>query len=134
MNLDTVVARAIVPRLLATLRESWQVGRLRVELPDGTTHAFGPGHEPRHARIRIKHPAFFRRLLLGGDMGVGESYMDGEWEADDLVAFLTLAAENEDRLRLVTGLTKALNLGNDVLHFLRRNTRRGSRRNVAPPL
>jgi cyclopropane-fatty-acyl-phospholipid synthase len=131
MIVDTVVARAVVPRLLATLRPSWQVGRLSVELPDGSTHHFGPETDRQSARIRIRHPAFFRRLLTGGDMGVGESYMDGEWESDDLASFLTLAAENEDRLRLATRLTKLLNLGNDLLHLLRRNTRRGSRRNIA---
>jgi cyclopropane-fatty-acyl-phospholipid synthase len=131
MILDTIIARAVVPRLLETLRRSWQVGRLDVTLPDGTIHAFGPDDATRAASIRVTRPAFFRRLLLGADMGVGESYMDGEWEADDLAAFLTLATENEDRLRLTNGLTAALNLGNDVLHLLRRNTRRGSRRNIA---
>ena len=64
-------------------------------------------------------------------MGVGESYVDGDWEADDLPAFLTLAAENEDRLAVGSRLTRVLNLGHDVVHFLRRNTRRGSRRNIA---
>jgi cyclopropane-fatty-acyl-phospholipid synthase len=130
MIADSLIARAVVPRLLDTLRESWTIGRLVVELPDGMRHSFGPESSPSHARIRVKSPAFFRRFLLGGDMGVGESYMDGEWEADDLATFLTLAAENEDRLAVVSPLTKALNLGNDVLHLFRRNTRRGSRKNI----
>jgi len=131
MITDTLVARLVVPRLLATLRESWTTGRLVVEMPDGSTHAFGPRDSDRSARIRIGTPAFVRRVFLGGDMGLGESYMDGEWEADDLAEFLTLAAENEDRLAVVTSLTKVLNLGNDALHLLRRNTRRGSRKNIA---
>jgi cyclopropane-fatty-acyl-phospholipid synthase len=131
MIADALVARTVVRRLLQTLDRSWSRGRLSVELPDGTQHTFGPPDDPRRARIRIESPAFFRRLLLGGDMGFGESYVDGDWEADDLVTFLTLAAENEDRLGLVTQLTKVLNVGHDLLHALRRNTRRGSRRNIA---
>jgi len=131
MITDAFVARAVVPRLLTTLRESWSTGRLVVELPDGQAHAFGPDDAQRSARIRIKSPVFFRRFLFGGDMGVGESYMDGEWEADDLATFLTLAAENEDQLDVATGLTKALSVGNDLRHLLRRNTRRGSRKNIA---
>ena len=131
MITDALIARAVVSRLLGTLRESWRTGRLVVEMPDGRLHAFGPDTAERSARVRIKSPAFFRRFLLGGDMGVGESYMDGEWEADDLATFLTLAAENEDQLAVATPLTKVLNVGNDALHLLRRNTRRGSRRNIA---
>jgi len=131
MITDTLIARMVVPRILGRLRDSWSTGRLLVEMPDGQTHAFGPENADRSARIRIKTPAFLRRFLLGGDMGVGESYMDGDWEADDLATFLTLAAENEDQLAVATPLTKILNLGNDVLHLLRRNTRRGSRRNIA---
>jgi cyclopropane-fatty-acyl-phospholipid synthase len=131
MTTDALVARFAVPRLLRTLHDSWGTGHLAVEMPDGRVHRFGPADSSRSARIRVKSPAFFRRLLLGGDMGVGESYVDGEWEADDLAAFLTLAAENEDELGIAGRLTRVLNLGHDVVHLLRRNTRRGSRRNIA---
>ena len=131
MSTDSLIARFAVPRLLHTLRDSWSTGRLEVEMPDGGRHLFGPTDSPRSARVRVKSPAFFRRLLLGGDMGVGESYVDGEWEADDLAAFLILAAENEDDLAVGGRLTRILNLGHDVVHLLRRNTRRGSRRNIA---
>lgn len=131
MIADTLITRFVLPRLLGTLRESWCIGRLVVEMPDGEAHVFGPPNVDRSARIRIKSPAFLRRFILGGDMGLGESYTDGEWEADDLATFLTLAAENEDHLAVVTPLTKILNLGNDVLHLLHRNTRRGSRKNIA---
>jgi cyclopropane-fatty-acyl-phospholipid synthase len=130
MSTDTLIARLVAPRLLDTLRRSWDTGRLVVELPGGESQAFG-SEGGKSARIRIKRPAFFRRFLIGGDMGVGESYVDGEWEADDLATFLTLAAENEDRLAMANRLTKAMNLGHDAAHLLRRNTRRGSRRNIA---
>jgi cyclopropane-fatty-acyl-phospholipid synthase len=131
MIVDSLVFRAAAPRLLDTLRRSWATGRLVVELPGGAAYAFGPERAERRARIRVKSPTFFRRLLLGGDLGVGESYMEGEWEADDLAAFLTLAAENEDGLAVGTALTRALSVGNDLLHLRRRNSRRGSRRNIS---
>ena len=131
MTTDALIARFAVPRLLATLDGSWSTGRLAVEMPDGRVHHFGPAGSEQSAHIRVKRTSFFRRLVLGGDMGVGESYVEGDWEADELPAFLTLAAENEDRLAVGSRLTRVLNLGHDVVHFLRRNTRRGSRRNIA---
>ena len=30
--------------------------------------------------IRVKDPAFYGRVLAGGSLALGESYMDGWWE------------------------------------------------------
>jgi cyclopropane-fatty-acyl-phospholipid synthase len=64
-------------------------------------------------------------------VGFGESYVDGDWESDDLATLLTLAALNEDRLGVTSRLASLLGLGNDLLQRARRNTRAGSRRNIA---
>ena len=127
-TLDSLVARVTLPRLLRAL-EGWQGSALELTLPDGSTHSFGRGEGV--VRLALKSPAALRRLALQGDIGLGESYMDGEWEASDLAAFLTAAARNEEQLGVTSGITRALNLGNDLVHRLRRNTRRGSRRNIA---
>jgi cyclopropane-fatty-acyl-phospholipid synthase len=126
--LDSLVARASLPSLFSAL-ERWEGGRLTLELPDGARRSFGKG-EPR-VELRLKSPAAVRRLLLQADIGFGESYVEGEWETSDLPGLLVQALRNEDRLGATTGLSRLLNLGNDVLHRLRRNTRRGSRRNIA---
>jgi cyclopropane-fatty-acyl-phospholipid synthase len=34
--------------------------------------------------IRVHKPAVFRRVLLAGTLGLGESYVDGWWDCDDL--------------------------------------------------
>jgi cyclopropane-fatty-acyl-phospholipid synthase len=129
MSADRLIARIAVPPLLRAL-ERWGEGRLSVELPDGTRRSFGPPGAAPHARIRIKSPAFFRRVLLAADIGFGESYTAGEWETDDLVTLLTLVARNEEALAVSSPLSRLANLGNDLLHRLRRNTRPGSRRNI----
>ena len=67
---------------------------------------------------------------LQGDLGAGESYMDGDWSWEDLPLFVKLVLLNRGHLPLDTPLTKILNLGNDVWHRLRANTRRGSQRNI----
>lgn len=38
--------------------------------------------------IQVKDPRFFRRVLSQGELGLGESYMDGWWEVDDLAEFI----------------------------------------------
>lgn len=129
MSFDTLFGRLALPHIRAAL-EHWTVGRLTVGFPDGRSRTFGaPGAEP-HAKIRVHRDAFFRRFVLQGDLGAGESYMDGDWTAEDLPLFVELVLLNRAHLPLETPLTRLLNLGNDLWHRLRANTRRGSRRNI----
>nr|MDP2192608.1 cyclopropane fatty acyl phospholipid synthase [Rhodoferax sp.] len=45
--------------------------------------------------IEVKNPAFYRRFLTDGRLGLGESYMDGWWECDriDVMLFKILSAQ-----------------------------------------
>ena len=58
---------------------------------------------PLRAVLRVRSPRFYRQLLRGS-VGLGESYVDGLWDCDDLVALTRIAALNVgtlDRLRRV---------------------------------
>lgn len=127
--LDGMVARLAVPRLLNGL-SAWRVGRLTVHLPDGSAHAFGHVDAQPSVHLRVHSPALFRKFALGGDLGAGEAYMDGDWSSDDLPRLLDLVLRNSEALALDSGLTRLLNAPNDWLHRRRRNTRAGSRRNI----
>ncbi|MFN8620661.1 MAG: cyclopropane-fatty-acyl-phospholipid synthase family protein [Chloroflexota bacterium] len=107
------------------------IGSLDVTLPDGTTQRFGtPGATP-HAAIEVHDVTAFRRLLLGGATGAGEAYQDGMWSSPDLVRLLELAALNRRALELSSGWMSApARLRRGVGHRLRRNTRKGSRKNI----
>ena len=130
MSIDSFLARAALPSLLGAL-ERWHEGRLTLELPDGSVHRFGRSGAEPHARLVVKSPALLRRVLLQADVGFGESYTAGEWETDDLPGLLLLLARNEEALGVGGALSRVFGLGNDLLHRLRRNTRRGSRRNIS---
>jgi cyclopropane-fatty-acyl-phospholipid synthase len=56
-----------------------QVGALEVTLPDGRQRVFGDVQSPSCDRIDVRDWRFFTRLLHGASVGVGESYMAGEW-------------------------------------------------------
>ncbi len=34
--------------------------------------------------IRVNKPSFYKRVIFGGTLGAGESYMDGDWDCDAL--------------------------------------------------
>ncbi len=52
--------------------------------------------------IQVKNPRFFRRVLTEGELGLGESYMDGWWEASRVDDFITrvLRARLEETVRV----------------------------------
>lgn len=69
--------------------------------------------------ITVHSPAFYTRVLRDGRLGVGESYMDGEWDAvalDQFIAHLLVARINERvadwRTILYVAAAKASNLQN----------------------
>ena len=39
--------------------------------------------------IRVHNPGFYKRVVLAGNLGAGESYMDGWWDCDQLDVALT---------------------------------------------
>ncbi len=85
-----------------------------------------------HAVITVHHPSFYRALALRGSMGAGESYRDGYWTCDDLVALIQIFAQNMQASSDLGGAWNALfDLGHQVVHRFKRNTRAGSRRNIA---
>jgi cyclopropane-fatty-acyl-phospholipid synthase len=82
--------------------------------------------------LRVHSPAFYRALARNGSVGAGESFMDGEWDCDDLVALVRLLVRNRELLDgMERGPARLGGLAMRALHALQRNTRAGSRRNIA---
>jgi cyclopropane-fatty-acyl-phospholipid synthase len=123
------VLRGSVLRLLAQLRE----GRIEL-LEDGRSIGLGTadGPDPLRCRVEILRPGAWRALALGGSTGAAESYADGDWRCDDLVVLVRLLVRNRDLLdRMDGGLARLGAWLHDLATFGRRNTRAGSRRNIA---
>ena len=123
-----------------------KLGRLWLELPDGTTREFGapdatarsvaPGVDSV-ASMRIRRPTFFTKSALYGDIGFAESYVNGDWETPDLTSLIGWFILNIDQAPTLSGSQRAqsialnlLRLGNRVGHLLRPNTRAIARRNI----
>ena len=92
---------------------------------------FGNGTGPS-VTLHVKDPRFFRATALGGSLGAAEAYLNGWWETDDLVGLVQVMVKNRDTLQgLERGLARLARPFRSLAHALRRNSRRGSRRNIA---
>jgi cyclopropane-fatty-acyl-phospholipid synthase len=108
-----------------------RIGRLTVVEPDGRRHVFGDASSNRTAEIRVHDRAAALRLILHGEVGIGEAYTDGQWSSPDVAAVLTLAALNREALALGRGsIHLVTRIPATLRHRLRRNTLAGSRRNI----
>jgi cyclopropane-fatty-acyl-phospholipid synthase len=68
---------------------------------------------------------------MEGGNGVSNGYLDGDWSTPDLSQLLQLGMHNEAVLTARAKSWLSNLTGNRILHALRANTRRGSRRNIA---
>jgi cyclopropane-fatty-acyl-phospholipid synthase len=105
-------------------------GFLEVVCPK-ETWVFGDSSSSLRAMAVIHDERFFGRAVTGGDVGIGESYVDGDWSSPNLVALVRLFVRNLRVLessRSLLGAFRALALRLD--HRLHSNTLRGARRNI----
>jgi cyclopropane-fatty-acyl-phospholipid synthase len=106
-------------------------GRLTLLTPGQAVLAFGAAGAEPSVSIAIHDAKVARQVVLGGTIGFAESYMDGLWDCPDLVGLVMLAIANERVLGLDRDGHLVLRLVERARHALRRNTRRGSARNIA---
>jgi cyclopropane-fatty-acyl-phospholipid synthase len=119
------LAVRLIERQLATLRE----GRLTVSGPFGT-RTFGGGGDLA-ATITVREVAAYRRVLTGGTLAAARSYVRGDWTTDDLPSVCRIFTRNmETAYRLEGGWARLSEPWLRAARWLRRNTRRGSRRNI----
>jgi cyclopropane-fatty-acyl-phospholipid synthase len=96
---------------------------------NGRCWRFGDGPE---LRVDVLTPAFWSAVALRGSVGAGESYMDGLWRCDDLVGLMRLLLRNRAVLaRVEGGLARLSAPLRGLFHQMNRNSRSGSRRNIA---
>jgi len=147
--LNTLASSELVPAAGRTDR--WLRGRLIAQLAGlhgrlRLSDALGSvelgtvcGSDPL-VHVQVLDPSFYRAVAARGSVGAGEAYMEGLWRctaaglssSDALVALIRLLVRNRD---LLDGLERGIaRLGGAALRAweaTRRNTRVGSRRNIA---
>lgn len=111
-------------------------GTLTLRLPDGTRRILGSGHDGPSAEMNIRNRNFFRRCVIGGDIGFGESYQAGEWESPDLTAVVGWFCANAESAPTFSGtrnrdpFTNVGKVANWIRHRLNRNSLTGSKANI----
>jgi cyclopropane-fatty-acyl-phospholipid synthase len=100
----------------------------------GKRHVFGKPTEscPLRVELTVERSQFFPRSAFGGDIGAAESFMDGDWSCDNLTDLVRILIVNSQAQATQPGWIASLfEPLYRAAHWLNRNTRRGSRKNIA---
>jgi cyclopropane-fatty-acyl-phospholipid synthase len=120
------LARRLCFRLFSNIADE----RIEV-LQDGRRFAFGPPEASLRAQVTVHDPGVWRGLLRGST-GMAETYMAGDWDADDLLALIRIGARNmrgldRARQRWRSVLAPAQRLG----RLVPENDLLGAKRNIS---
>jgi cyclopropane-fatty-acyl-phospholipid synthase len=127
-GLDRFARRIVLSRL-----ETLQAGQIVVCEGD-EFRMFGQVSEdfPLSVQLRVLDPKFYSDIAFGGSIGAGEAYMRGYWTCNELTELLRILIQNRDVLeKMDSGLALLSSPLQKLFHALNRNTRRGSRKNIA---
>src|SRR6266702_3433553 len=105
-------------------------GTLDVTLADGRVVRLGGNTPGPAAAMKVYHYGFASRFVRGGDIGIAEAYMRGEWDTPDLTQFLLLFCVNHELIQSMLADKPLIRVIQMVRHWFNRNTRRQARRNI----
>ncbi|MBN9407589.1 MAG: class I SAM-dependent methyltransferase [Burkholderiales bacterium] len=127
----STLARRPLRRLVQRLLDGITRGSVSVQLPDGQWLQATAAEPGAQATVVLHRWRALARLLSGGDLGLAESYRDGDWSTPDLLGVMEFGLQNE------AGWGTALQGGRlarwlaRLAHLRRANTRSGSRDNIS---
>jgi cyclopropane-fatty-acyl-phospholipid synthase len=129
--IETTKSASFSKRIVFSLLKKLTAGHIRL-IENGKEAMFGDSHADIKATITIHDQKAYSRILWGGSIGAGEAYVEGLWSSENLVDVIRLFSRNlaalekhEQRFGFL------LNIINMVKHRLNRNSKAGSRTNIA---
>ncbi|MBY0315061.1 MAG: cyclopropane-fatty-acyl-phospholipid synthase family protein [Bdellovibrionales bacterium] len=106
-----------------------QFGTVDLLLPNGKTELYGHG-DPL-IRVEVKEWSALDLIFSKGDIGLAEAIIDESIVVDDVTALVRWACENDQSLaQALHGTWKGTFLAK-LRHFLNRNDRSGSQKNIS---
>ncbi len=106
-------------------------GYLNLEDSKGKKRSFGDNKSFLRAKIKINNPGFCFKILRKGSSGLGESYMKGEFETEDLTSLIELTAKNINTTYKFSGLFEFSFLKNILKKNFFKNTKTRSSQNIS---
>ncbi|TDF38636.1 class I SAM-dependent methyltransferase [Alteromonadaceae bacterium M269] len=107
-------------------------GHLIIKENGALVEAFGSKHSDIQAEINILDMSVYRRLLFGGSIASGETYVEGLWETPDLTQVIQVFARNLPVLDQWESKLEWLAMPmRQLMHLKRQNTAKQAKKNIS---
>jgi cyclopropane-fatty-acyl-phospholipid synthase len=132
-SVDTVrtqTSRMLLASFMQRILRKIDCGEILLQTPGGRRFLIGGKRVGEQTHVTLHRWKSMLRLLVSGDLGFAEGYLAGEWSTPNIYSFLSAAGRRSNDTASFEGLKPPQPL-TKFRHALNRNTRRGSRRNIA---
>ena len=106
-------------------------GYLEIKDARGKLHFFGDPKSILKSKIKINDPSFTSKLIRKGSSGLGESYINNEFETDDLPSLIELSAKNINITYKFSGFLEINWVKNFCNKKIFSNTKAKSKKNIS---
>lgn len=123
---------ALSKKVILNVLKNIQQGSIQVQEGD-KRYQFGAaqGADKNLATIHINHPRAYQKMLLNGSVGAGKSYIDGDWDTDDLQTLIGLFIKNEALFQNIESpLARCFSLIRGMIYRLNLNTIQRAKDNI----
>lgn len=117
-------------KMLDRIDAGLEAGSILATLPDRSTRLLGGRAEGFAAEVAIRDWRALLRLALGGSCGWYQAWEANEWSSPDPVSLFALFMANGESLGELGRAKGPWRAGARFAHWLNRNTRAGSERNI----
>jgi cyclopropane-fatty-acyl-phospholipid synthase len=108
-----------------------QFGKIEI-VEDENTLSFGEDNSSFEGKIIINDYKFYSELVFGGSIGAAEAFMMKYWDTDDLTIIIRILLQNRSILdEFDSGFGSIMKPLRKLAHWLQRNTRKGSQKNIS---
>lgn len=107
-----------------------EYGSVSISTPEGDYLNFRGKEEGEHVTLKVNDWKFCEEIFMKGDIGLGESYIKGQWESDNINKLIKFGIDNKAQLEQVIRGSFLKIVFYRMKHLLNRNSVSGSKKNI----
>ena len=97
----------------------------------GNLHCFGKSTSPLKVKLKIINPSFSLKLIKKGSIGLADSYINNDFQTDNLSSLIELSARNINVTYKFSGFLELFSFSNFLNKKKYSNTKAGSKKNIS---
>ena len=120
-----------IEKIADTFINKNEYGKVTVRFPSGKIKIYCAKNSGYEANLKLHNFNLFYKLLTKGPVGFAESYMDGDFESNDLLKLLLFAQQNELAYLEQKKAKWFYNFLVKIRHYFNENTKSNSKNNIS---